>query len=286
MNPEQLVSNAGNLVSLPEVCIRINEMVDDDRCSAGEIGDVIIQDTALSGRLLKIVNSAYFGLPGKVETISRAVTLIGTRELRDMALATAACDMFTGIPADLINMDSFWHASLTCGVVARALGKECGVLHPERLFVMGVLHDIGRLVILQQLPEEARDIILISKGRDELLPLAENEVLGFSHGEVGYQLAHSWRLPESMATVIRWHHEPEKTKDFHMETALIHIGSVVADQLVWQGDLDRLEERVSSAAWKLVAVTPEACQTIAGEVAAEIRELYSLILGPYEQVNP
>lgn len=286
MNPEQLISNAGNLVSLPEVCIRINEMVDDERCSAGEIGDVIIQDTALSGRLLKIVNSAYFGLPGKVETISRAVTLIGTRELRDMALATAACDLFTGIPAELINMDSFWHASLTCGVVARALGKECSVLHPERLFVMGVLHDIGRLVILQQLPEESRDVILITKGRDELLPLAENEILGFNHSEVGEQLAHSWSLPESMATVIRWHHEPENTKEFLVETALVHIGSVVADQLVWEGDLDRLEEKVSAAVWKSVAVTPEACQGIAEEAAAEIRELYSLIVGPSEQVNP
>ena len=191
MTPEQLVSDVEGLYSLPEICLKINELVNDSRSSAEDLAQLISQDADLTGRLLKLVNSVFYGLRVPVETVSRAVTLVGTKDLQNLAIMTSACDLFHGIPADLMSMDDFWHKSVACGVLAQGLGRKSCVLHPERLMVMGVLHDIGQLVILEQLPELARDVLLITEGKDDLLAEAEKQVLGFTHADVGGALAKS-----------------------------------------------------------------------------------------------
>ncbi|MES9855496.1 MAG: HDOD domain-containing protein [Sedimenticola sp.] len=279
MKPEVLIEQSGNLLSLPEACIRVNELLDDGQSSAEEIAGIIIQDASLSSRLLKVVNSSYYGFPGRVETISRAITLVGSKELRDLAIISAAGNLFTGIPGDLINMPNFWHHSVTSGAVARALAKKRHVLHPERLFVMGVLHDMGHLVMCQLLPEQSRDALLISKGRDELVPLAEKEIFGFTHQEVGYLLAESWALPESLQAAIRWHHQPEEADHHILEAALVHMGSAVADVILHEEDLQVITEVVLPQVWTLAGVSPEIIPEIVMVVHDEITELFSLLIG-------
>ncbi|WXG55891.1 MAG: HDOD domain-containing protein [Candidatus Sedimenticola sp. (ex Thyasira tokunagai)] len=281
IKPDALIEQSGNLLSLPEACIRVNELLDDGQSSAAEIAAVIIQDTALSSRLLKVVNSSFYGFPGRVETISRAITLVGSKELRDLAIISAAGNLFTGIPGDLINMPNFWYHSVSSGAVARALAKERHVLHPERLFVMGVLHDIGHLVLCQQLPEQSRDALLISKGRDELVPLAEEEVFGFTHQEVGYLLAASWKLPESLQAAIRWHHQPEEAEHHTLEATLVNIGSAVADVMLREEDLQEITELVLPQVWQLAGVSPEIIPEIVMTVHNEITELFSLLIGDH-----
>lgn len=285
MTPQQLISEAGDLISLPEVCVRINQMVNDPKSSAGEIGDIISQDTALSARLLKIVNSAFYGFPAPIDTISRAITIIGTRELCDLAMMTAFCSVFTGIPSNLVNMETFWRGSLTCGSLARALARRSQVLHPERLFVMGVLHDVGRLVIYQQLPTEARDILLISKGRDDLIVSAEREVLGFTHGEVGYELAREWNLPGPIASAMRWHHLPDQAEGDILECHLVYIANIVADALVWDGDLAAVREQILPSAWEVTGLGAEDYEAAIPEISGEIRELYGILMGGSESTT-
>ncbi|MCW8847673.1 MAG: HDOD domain-containing protein [Sedimenticola sp.] len=283
MTPRQLISDAGDLLSLPEACIRINQLADDPTSSALDMGFVISQDAGLSARLLKIVNSAFYGFPGRIDTISRAITIIGTKELRDLAMLTGACGVFTNIPRNLINMETFWHSSLTCGVLARNLAKNCQVLHPERLFLMGVLHDIGRLLMFQQLPIESRDILLISKGRDELISAAEREVLGFCHQDVGFELATEWGFPSAIGSAIRWHHSPDKANEDVLECYLIYLANLLADTLVWEGDLQQIKQQVLPSAWQVTGLAPEQCDIAIAEISGEIRELYAILM---EQSQP
>lgn len=278
MTPRQLVRESGDLASLPEVFVRINQLVDDPTSSALEIGQVISQDTHLTARLLKLVNSAYYGFPGRIDTIARAITIIGTRELRDLALMAAACERFTGIPTDLISMERFWHTALTCGVLARRLAAHSRVLHPERLFVMGVLQDIGRLLMFQLLPLESRDILLISRGREDLVVAAEMEVLGFTHGEVGYRLACDWQLPTPIRSAIRWHHQPERATADAVECALVHLASLLADALEWGGELSGDLERVPPGSWQITGLTPVQCELAVSGLGDEIRELYAILM--------
>lgn len=275
----ELVASVDQVVSLPEVCLRINEMVEDANSSAQDISKVIMQDANLSARLLRLVNSAYYGLPGKVATISRAITFVGTSELRDLTIVTTSCNLFSGIPGSMINMKDFWHFSIATGILARQFSRQCNLLNPERLFVVGVLHDIGRLVLLSYLTSQARDILLIAHGKNQLFTSAEEEVLGFTHCEVGYELIRSWQLPQSISDAIRHHHQPENATEHQLEAALIHIAQALAYDLVWPSESDTSTENIDENAWITTGLSLKQCQELLGDAGLQIMELYTLLVG-------
>jgi HD-like signal output (HDOD) protein len=280
MTPQQLVDGIENLVSLPDVFVKVNRLIDAPDYSAATLGDLISQDTDLSARLLRVVNSAFYNLRAPVETISRAITMIGTNELRNLVMATSAARAFTGIPGDLVNIPKFWRYSLATGIIASELAGRCRVLHAERLFVMGVLHDIGRLVIYLKLPEASRDMLLVSGGDDTLLPAVEDEMLGFTHMEVGEALLRQWNLPLSMVTVVGNHHHPTRTKDFRLETAIMHLASILSLCVLDGIALDQAMEQVEPVVWDLTSLQPEAIEKILENIPQKIHEIVDVVLSP------
>jgi HD-like signal output (HDOD) protein len=279
---EKLVADVEHLVSLPDICVRVNMMADSSRYSALDIGNVIMQDADLSARLLRLVNSAFFGLQAPVETISRAVTIIGTKELRNLVLATSAVEVFRGIPADLVDMVEFWRYSLTTGVIARELAGRCNVLHGERLFVMGVLHDVGRLVIYLKAADKARDILLITAGSDELLPQAESGVLGFTHMDVGAALLKRWKLPESIVATVQFHHHPMETPEYRLETALVHIASRLAYAELMGEFLDGVIDDIHPDVWEITGLMDDEVLTMMEQVPAQVAEVMEVVLAPMQ----
>ncbi|WP_138921749.1 HDOD domain-containing protein [Candidatus Endoriftia persephone] len=279
---EKLVADVEHLVSLPDICVRVNMMADSSRYSALDIGNVIMQDANLSARLLRLVNSAFFGLQAPVETISRAVTIIGTKELRNLVLATSAVEVFRGIPADLVDMVEFWRYSLTTGVIARELAERCNVLHGERLFVMGVLHDVGRLVIYLKAADKARDILLITAGSDELLPQAESGVLGFTHMDVGAALLKRWKLPESIVATVQFHHHPMETPEYRLETALVHIASRLAYAELMGEFLDGVIDNIHPEVWEITGLMDDEVLTMMEQVPVQVAEVMEVVLAPMQ----
>lgn len=227
MTPQELVSGVVRLVSLPEVCIRVNEMMDDPGVNATEIGKVIAQDTSLTARLLKIVNSAFYGFQARIETVSRAVTVIGLRELRGLVLAASAVESFSKLPNDVLNLVNFWRHSVYCGVVAQLLAQKCNVLHSERLFVAGLLHDIGKLVITNKMIDESREIIQRVEKKKKFDFDIEQAVLGFDHAEVGGVLLKEWNMPESLCNSVLYHHRPKAAVDPTIEICIVHIANIL-----------------------------------------------------------
>jgi HD-like signal output (HDOD) protein len=280
MNPQELVEKVEKLVALPDVCIKVNRLIDAPNYSAQTLGDLITQDTDLSARLLRLVNSAFFNQQAPVETISRAITVIGTGELRNLVMATSATRVFTGIPGDLVDMAEFWRYSMATGVIAGELAKHCHVLHTERLFVMGVLHDIGRLVIYLELPEISRDILLVTGGDDRILPEVEHEMLGFTHMEVGEALLAKWGLPESILTVVAHHHRPGKVKIHQLETALMHMASLFSTGEMSGLDLEETYEDIQPAAWEITGLRPESIGPVLEEVPHKVNEIMDVVLSP------
>ena len=227
MTPQDLVAHNVRLVSLPEVCIQVQALVDSPHTSAEDIGEVIGNDTALTSRLLKLVNSAYFSLPRKIDTVTRAVNMIGMRELRNLSLAASAAEVFADIPGNLIDMAGFWQHSVYCGLVARNLAQHCNVLHSERLFTAGLLHDVGRLLMLMKLPDETAKAESLRRQSDKDICEFEQLLLGFDHAEVGQALLLHWNMPSNLCTSILYHHNPGDAHDAHLEAALIHIADQV-----------------------------------------------------------
>lgn len=220
-----LVRENVELASLPEVCMQVQAMADDPGCTADEMGLVIGQDTALTARLLKLVNSAFFGFPARVETVSRAVTLAGMEQLRSLALAVSAVEMFKDLPPEKVSMVSFWSHSVFCGLLARELASACRVLHAERLFVAGLLHDIGRLLIYTRLPEAAAEIHRRYGDHGGNLCEIERQVLGFDHADAGAALLGSWGLPAALQGAVAHHHAPHLAESGRLEAALVQIAN-------------------------------------------------------------
>ncbi|MES9992742.1 MAG: HDOD domain-containing protein [Candidatus Thiodiazotropha sp.] len=280
MTPQQLVIEIENLVSLPDVCVKVNRLIDAPNYSAATLGEIISQDTDLSARLLRLVNSAFFNFEAPVETISRAVTVVGTNELRNLVMATTAARIFTGIPGDLVDMAEYWRYSITTGVLAGELARRCNVLHSERLFVMGVLHDIGRLAIYLKMPQAARDILLITGGNDALLADAEDDLLGFNHMDVGEALLRKWKLPESIITVVAYHHRPMATKVFQLETSLLYLASSLANADIDDEGLDDAIELVDPVIWRQTGLAPDQLVTLLEEAPHKIMEIMDVVMGP------
>ena len=226
----QWVKDISGLVSPPEVCIKLLDLVDSPKSTAHEIGEVISSDPNLSARLLKLVNSSFYNYSGRIDTLSRAIAIVGTRELYGLAISVSAVRAFSKIPAQLINMDTFWRHSLYCGIIARYLAKRCGILHPERLFVAGLLHDIGELVLFAREPEKTRDLMLMAEGDENVLAYAERQEFGFNHADLGALLATLWQLPDTLVEAIASHHTPFDAVCSKQQAAIVKIADILADR--------------------------------------------------------
>lgn len=236
--PEDLVKGVVKLISLPEIYIRVTQVLEDDNHSARQLGDIISHDPALTARILRIVNSAYYSLATKIELVSRAVSVIGEDDLRNLVLATSAVDTFKRIPNQLVDIDLFWRHSVHTGIVSRLLSKHCNILHGERLFVAGMLHDIGKLVLYFKEPELSQQVLLRAAETDGQLFNAEREIIGFTHGDVGAALIEAWKLSDTLKEVIAFHHTPLKAKNYRMETAIVHIANCVVNAISPDVELD------------------------------------------------
>jgi HD-like signal output (HDOD) protein len=230
LTPEELVVGIKDLVTLPEVALRIAGMVDDPSSSSADIGRAISQDAALTARLLRIANSPAFGQHGKIATISRAITVLGVRQVRDLTVGLTAVRTFDGIGNELVTMESFWRHSFLCAVAAGQIAGRRARNPDDSPFVAGLLHDVGQLVLFSRAPQMARQALLMSvdSADDRGLFLCEREILGFDHGAVGVALAKNWGMPRSLQECIEFHHEPERAQEFPLEVATIHIANSVA----------------------------------------------------------
>jgi len=229
MTVDELIRDVEGLVSFPQVAVRVTQIVEDPQSSATDLGYVISQDPALALRILQLANSPLYGMRHQVDTISRAVTILGTLQIRDMVLATSALHSFDGIPNDLVSMEDFWRHSLFSGLAARHIASQVLGGREESSFIAGLLHNIGKLVIYNRMPEAAtRVFMMILDGEEQQRYLAERRVLGFDHAQVGGALLDHWSLPAHLIETTACHHEPERAKNFSRETAMIHVANTVA----------------------------------------------------------
>jgi HD-like signal output (HDOD) protein len=231
MTPDDLVQEVSSLFSLPEVAVRVNELLDAPNTTIQDLSEVIQLDAGLTSRLLRLANSAYYGLPSKVETVSLAITMIGQRTLRDLVLSTSVVSVFKDIPSEFVDMRDFWDNSTTCGVVARNLGRLCRMRDSEHLFIAGLLHAVGRLVFYARRPQQYREVLRASGLDRQALVAEERRVFGFTYADLGAALLRAWRLPEVLHAAVAHHLEPGRATVYTREVAIVHVARDVADGL-------------------------------------------------------
>ena len=214
---------------------------------------------------------------------ARAITVIGERELYNLVLAVSAVTTFNGIPNVIVNMDTFWRHSLYCGLIARSLAKKARILHPERLFVAGLLHDVGSLVLFNRAPGVARELVMLADGDEDLLCQAEAEELGFTHADLGGLLLEQWQIPDALRDAVRGHHEPASAGPARREAAIVHIADLLANSSAIGAFFERpaAERRIRVHAWDLAGIVqtdvdPEA---LIGEAGLHFANTASFLVG-------
>jgi len=275
---EELLKEAEGLISFPEVCIRINTMVNDPRVSAADIGKVIQQDPALTARLLRIANSPLYGFASEIDTVSRAVTVLGSKEIRDLAFATSALKAFNVKPG-LDTIEELWSHNIYCAIACRQLAATSTKGRTESIFIAGLLHDIGRLLFLSLLPEDSVSTIqtLSATGHGESnLCLAEREVVGFDHAEAGGELIRQWNLPDNLYECVRYHHEPSKAEHNQLEVAIVHLADCVAHAVQDDTEIDQQLAGVDPSSWEQTGLTLEDLEAVLPVVRSQSGEVRSL----------
>ena len=270
VTPEDLVSRTADLVSLPDIYIRLKTVVDDPESSMADVADVVANDPALTARLLKIANSPYFGFPAKITTVARATSLLGTQQIHDLVLATTVAEAFSGIPSELISMQDFWSNSILCGLLCRRLAQECNVLDSERLFVEGLLHDVGHLIMYQGLPEASAAALLESQQQDKPLFLVERELIGCDYAQVGFALMRSWHFPPGLIESVRYQNEPARAEDFPLEVAIMHIAVRLKQHAIAEAEATGGMPRIDAAAWQVTGLGQEVIEPVCAAAAEQL----------------
>jgi HD-like signal output (HDOD) protein len=249
MDPYALIHEDLKLGSLPVIFHKLVEVVNDSRSSATDVAEIISNDTDLSARLLRVVNSAFYGLRSKVDTISRAVAVLGSNQLVSLAMGISVITFFKGIPDELIDMRSFWKHSISCGVGARLLASYHKTPNTERFFVGGLLHDIGRLIIYKLLSGEAKVMLDEARRSGRILTDVEKERLGFGHHKLGGILLQKWKFPVSLEKNVRFHHEAHKAPN-RLEASIMLFADIMANALELGSSGERMVPVLREEAWE------------------------------------
>ena len=273
LTPRELLTGDVRLASLPEVFTRVNELIDDPKSSAADIGKIISEDPGMTTRLLKVVNSAFYGFPSTIDTVSRAITIIGTTELRDLILATSVVKMFNHIPEDLINMEAFWRHSIATGLIAHILSEQRHKDEHEPLFVAGLIHDIGKLIIYTRVPELGRETLARAKYNGNDLCDSENDVLGFDHARLGGELARMWKLPRLLEQTMQYHHNAHSAEEYRAEAALISLADKISKVVeLGNGGLINGQMPIHSDLWKLAGLSSNVLEKVLKEAEQKFEE--------------
>lgn len=230
MNIQDIVGQASTLFVLPDSVVRLKACMDDEASSIDDIADIISFDPSLAAQILRVANSALYRFPNEIDTISKAIKVIGTRATYDLALAYGVSHVFSEMDGKVIDLDKFWEQSVSCGLLAKYFADERNEREPERLFVAGLLHNIGELVIVALMPEKAKRI---QEFNARVSP-AELQlgVLGFTVNRLSAAIIKQWGIPASIYRPIAAIHNTEAvhlgTKSEHVDNTILQLSYVLA----------------------------------------------------------
>ncbi len=274
---EWLVEKTATVYSLPLFYERLNEIINHPRCSIDDIAKVITEDQGLTARLLKLANSPMFGYFSKIDTISKAVTIIGTQQLRDLSLAMSVMEIFSDIPEELINMRSFWQHSIACGIIARSLAAYRRESNVERYFAAGILHDVGQLVMCAAAPDVVLELMVDCGKKEALFTGMEYGSLGFTHAAVGGKLLEKWKIPATIAEPVYRHHTPARAERYPVGAAIIHLADIICHALEIGCSCERYVHPLDPGAWDRLDIPAGALSRIVSHVEPQFEETFAIL---------
>jgi len=246
------LENISNLPTLPTVIDRITKLLQNPKTSAEEIGKAITTDQALASKVLKLVNSAFYGFPGKISTITHAIVILGFATVKNIVLTASIFDAFRGKGKNVTGFDleQFWFHSIACGAASQSIAKHIGSTEKEECFIAGLIHDIGKLIIYRNLPEDFESLLKHSKDNSVLFYQSETELFDITHQEAGGMLAEKWNLPKNLRNAVLYHHTPSQNRDYYLTTAIVHCADIIVRAFDYGNGGDNRIPCINENVWK------------------------------------
>ncbi|MBW2092637.1 MAG: HDOD domain-containing protein, partial [Deltaproteobacteria bacterium] len=255
---EEMVGRMTGLPSLPGTVVAVLNVLNNPDSSAQELSGVLRQDQSITSRVLKLVNSAFYGFPRQIDTLSKAVTILGYTSIQNIILATAVFDTFSKAnQGQSLDRKRFWQHALGCGAAAKTIEAKLGIGNGEEVFLAGLLHDIGKVILDTFLHDEYAQVLDLAQEKDLLLVEAEKEVLGATHADFGFWLAENWNLPYNLTAAIAHHHDPPGSKDYFTIASLVHAGDILTRILEVGHGGDNFVPGINRQAWTILRIKPK-----------------------------
>ncbi|MDD3517062.1 MAG: HDOD domain-containing protein [Chromatiales bacterium] len=244
-----------DLATFPDLYHRLEQVMSNPTSSLDDMAAVVEQDVAVASKLLRLANSSFYSFPSRIQSVGRAITIIGTKQLRDLVLATLVIKRFDGIPTDMVDMEGFWRHSIGCAIIARVIAIFRREANVERFYVSGLLHDLGRLVMLLQVQEPMREVFKQRQQEQSLLFQTEAAMLGFDHAVLGAELLRSWQLPKVFEEAVKYHHAPLMAGGYPVEAAVVHAADSIAHAMQLGTSGEKYVPPIDPKAWERIGLS-------------------------------
>lgn len=255
---EDFISKHDNLSALPANTQRIIAMANDPECDMFQLLKLVSHDAALVGRLIKAVNSSYYGLSTKITQLERAVQYLGLRGVRDYALALSLSSMVSDTPLGKWTPRHLWDHSTAVALLSREIATKARLPDPDEAFVAGILHDVGLLLMAQADPMRAQRLVLDAEGSGMSFTDVERAIFNFDHQTLGEALAIRWKLPDTISAVIANHHNPlAAPEQFRSLTCLVYCADTLCGQAAAGFPLTAAKQKVDDIHSSTAGLTPQ-----------------------------
>ena len=284
---DELLYDSLESLSLPDVYIRLRQVMESDEASMADAAEVISMDPALAARVLRMANSAFYGFRSQVDTITRATNILGMQKIHDVVLAASVSKAFEGISNDLMDMDTFWYRSVHAGFLAKAIAEGAGMRNCEAMFVRGLLHDIGHLILFSRYPKECRQAMAqAEEGLDARL-YAEHDLIGVDAMQFAAELTRAWQLPKSIVDSFAHLMRPEDVSGpLAREVAILHIAVQFSAAIDSDLLIEDVVQRVRASVWRLAELPPEVGAAALDVTAIEMIDAIYNVITQHDGVMP
>jgi len=278
-NAEEYLRDVEQLPTLPTVYLSLCEVVESPHSTIGDVVRVLSNDQAMVSHILRLVNSAYYGLTNRIDTVSRAVVLLGIEEVRGLVLAASVMNLFDK-REDLFDFRpaEFWGHAIATGLAARAIGKATGIQALENFFVAGLLHDIGKLYMFEFFEEDFLKVLKRVQQTRILFGDAEEDILHTNHACIGNILAQEWRLAENLCDVIRYHDNLDDVRVLTPMLAAVHIANVLTRALELGYAGDRLVPAIDPRVNEVLALSRDDFKIITPPLVDQYQDVVNQLL--------
>ena len=264
------------LPEMPSIVFELNDVITNPRTTADDIAQVVQKSPSLTAMLLKLVNSTFYSLSTKIDKISSAVVLIGTKEIAALALGISILSTFDKIPEKIVDMFQFLKHSIACGIISRTLATQKGIPQTEQFFVSGLLHDLGRLILYNNFPEDSFNILGLSRTTNKLLYEAEKDYFGCNHSHVAKLLIQQWKLPISLENNVFYHHNPSEAPQ-PIPATLVHLADIITNGLGIGTSGERFVPPLDTEAWDGLELSPTCFDLVIRQATHQFFALESML---------